>query len=172
MSQDTAQAITGYLLQSLEREYPTTRKILGCVPDGKGAWRPHEKAWTAAELAWHVASSEIWFLESIAAGKFAMEQPPQPPATTAEIVAYYEKAFPAAVAKVKALSAEALSTKVDFFGMFNLPAFGYLTFTAHHSIHHRGQLSTYLRSMNEKVPSIYGPSADEPIEALKAQSAG
>ena len=142
MSQETAQAIAGYLLQGLQGEYEITKKVLAAVPDAKLAWRPHEKGRTAGELAWHIVVSEVWFLEGIAGAKFSMEgSEPPAPGSTAEIVAFYEKNFPGALAKVQALGADALAQKVDFLGVFNLPAFGYLSFTANHSIHHRGQLS-------------------------------
>jgi uncharacterized damage-inducible protein DinB len=62
------------------------------------------------------------------------------------------------------MSAEQLSTPVQFF-TFNFPAAFYLAFMNNHSIHHRGELATYLRPMGSKVPSIYGGSYDEPIKA-------
>ena len=80
------------------------------------------------------------------------------------MVAFYEKSLPAALAKVKALSGEDLAKVISFFNVFNLPNVMYLNFMNSHSIHHRGQLSTYLRAMNAHVPSIYGGSADEPFE--------
>jgi uncharacterized damage-inducible protein DinB len=61
------------------------------------------------------------------------------------------------------MTAEQLATPVDFLGVFNLPAVFYLGFVNNHSIHHRGQLAAYLRPMGSKVPSIYGGSADEPM---------
>lgn len=172
MNPAAAQAIGGYLMQSLQSEYPITKKVLAAVPDAKLSWRPHEKGRTAGELAWHIAVVDVWFLESIVAGKFHLEGEPKPPPTTVEIVSYYEKNFPAALAKVQALPVEALSRTIEFLGVFNYPAFVYLGFTANHSIHHRGQLSAYLRAMGEKVPSIYGGSADEPFVPPKAQAAG
>jgi len=64
---------------------------------------------------------------------------------------------------VKAMPAEKLAQTIPAFGMFNLPAAVYLGFVNNHSIHHRGQLATYLRPMGAKVPSIYGGSFDEPM---------
>ncbi len=64
--------------------------------------------------------------------------------------------------RVRAMTPEQLVTPVDFLGAFNFPAVFYLGFVNNHSIHHRGQLSVYLRPMGSKVPSIYGGSADEP----------
>jgi uncharacterized damage-inducible protein DinB len=68
--------------------------------------------------------------------------------------------FTRAMSRVRA--PEQLTTPVDFLGAFNFPAVLYLSFVNNHSIHHRGQLSVYLRPMGAKVPSIYGGSADEP----------
>jgi len=65
---------------------------------------------------------------------------------------------------VEAMSAEQLLTPVKFFGMFNLPSVFYLGFLNNHSIHHRGELATYLRPMGSKCPSIYGGSYDEPFQ--------
>ncbi len=66
---------------------------------------------------------------------------------------------------IRALSAEQLATPVNFMGVFDLPAAFYLAFLNNHSIHHRGELVTYLRPMGSKVPSIYGGSYDEPFQA-------
>ena len=66
-------------------------------------------------------------------------------------------------------SAEQLLTPVEFFGVFNLPAVAYLGFLNNHSIHHRGELATYLRPMGSKVPSIYGGSYDEPFVAARSR---
>jgi uncharacterized damage-inducible protein DinB len=66
---------------------------------------------------------------------------------------------------VQAMTAEQLLTPVEFFGMFNYPAAMYLNFLYGHSVHHRGELAVYLRPMGSKVPSIYGPSADEEMRA-------
>ena len=63
------------------------------------------------------------------------------------------------------MSGEQLAKQVSFFGVYNLPCVMYLNFWNVHSVHHRGQLSTYLRAMNARVPSIYGGSADEPFTA-------
>jgi uncharacterized damage-inducible protein DinB len=73
------------------------------------------------------------------------------------------------IERVRALSAQQLSAPLDFMGAFNLPAVAYLGFLNNHSIHHRGELATYLRPMGSKCPSIYGGSYDEPWQAAQAQ---
>ena len=69
-----------------------------------------------------------------------------------------------ATARVRGLSPEQLTRPIEFFGVFNFPAAMYLAFLNNHSIHHRGELATYLRPMGSKCPSIYGGSYDEPFE--------
>ena len=83
---------------------------------------------------------------------------------------WYDRNYKRAADRVRALSAEQLLTPIEFFGVFNLPAAFYLGFLNNHSIHHRGQLATYLRPMGAKCPSIYGGSYDEPFQPAEAQT--
>jgi uncharacterized damage-inducible protein DinB len=106
--------------------------------------------------------SEIWFADWLRTGEMGQEV--EPPATKEAIIARFEKDVPAAMDKVEAMTGEQLARQMPFFGMFNYSAVLYLTFWSAHTIHHRGQLSTYLRALNAHVPSIYGGSADEPFE--------
>jgi len=159
-----AKAIANMLLDGLEREYPTTRKVLAAIPEGRLDFKLGDKGRTARELAWHLAASEAWFAEGAAAADFSAPEAAMPPqATVADIVALYEK-MPALIASIRSLPGEQLAKVVPFFGVMNMPNVMYLGFMNNHSIHHRGQLSTYLRAMNAHVPSIYGGSADEPFE--------
>jgi uncharacterized damage-inducible protein DinB len=80
--------------------------------------------------------------------------------TPADAVARYNARIPAALARVRSVSADALTNEIDMFGAFRMPAIGFLSLMVRHSVHHRGQLSAYLRAMGAKVPGIYGPSAD------------
>ena len=165
MDPQNAQVVAGYLANELQYEYQITRKLLSALPDAKHGWKPHDKGMSAGQLAWHLASVDVWFLESLAAGAFAHEEPPEESRTTAQIVEFYDRNFPAAIEKVSALSAEALAKSLDFLGLMTAPAVALLGLALKHSVHHRGQLSTYLRALGEKVPSIYGGSADEPVHA-------
>jgi uncharacterized damage-inducible protein DinB len=162
MSPDQAKGLSLFLLAALEQESVTTRKVLAAVPEDKADYRPHPTNKSARELAIHIPTSEVWFLNGIATGNFPMEEGPQFK-TVAEALAFYEREFPAALEKVKQLSGEQMAAIVDFFGM-KFPNVIYLNFCQVHSIHHRGQLSSYLRPMGSKVPSIYGGSADEPFQ--------
>ena len=155
-----------FLIPGVEREIPTTKKVLAAVPNDKLSFVLGEKGRTAKELMWHTIESDIWFAEGIAAGEFAQSESKNPaPATVQEMTAKYESGMGAGMAKVKAMTGEQLAKPISFFGIMELPAVMYLQFLSNHSIHHRGQLSTYLRAMNAHVPSIYGGSADEPFQA-------
>jgi uncharacterized damage-inducible protein DinB len=163
----TPEFVLGYramMLDGIAREAEITKKVIGAVPDAKAEHRPDPHARTAKELMWHLANSDVQFLDGIADMKFNMETPEHKPQTAAEVVAWYDKNMQRGVARVAAMSAEQLLTPVEFFGVFNLPAVLYLGFLNNHSIHHRGELATYLRPMGAKVPSIYGGSFDEPFQ--------
>lgn len=167
MTPEQATFVAQMLTQGLEREYATTRKVLAAVPEGKKDYRPDPNSRTAFDLASHIASSDVWFLTGIAKGEF-VSSGPKPFGSVAEVVAYYDKEFPAALASVKSLPGDKLAQTIPAFGIFNMPAAAYLGFANNHSIHHRGQLSAYLRAMGAKVPSIYGGSFDEPMQAPAA----
>jgi len=152
------------MLDGLTREAETTRKVIAAVPDANSHYKPDPNARTAKELMWHLANSNIQFLDGVADLKFSMESPEHKPQTAAETAAWYDQHMKRGLARVAAMTAEQLMTPVSFFGAFNFPAVFYLGFVNNHSIHHRGELATYLRPMGSKVPSIYGGSYDEPFQ--------
>ncbi len=159
-----ATTFTNLMTGKIEREHPTTKRVIGSVPNDKRDYKPHANSRSAWELAVHVANSDVWFLNSIADGQFAWTGEEKAPAPTIDGLAkWYEAEFPKAMARVKALKAEQLLKPVDFFGIMKAPAFLYLQLAQDHTVHHRGQLSTYLRPMGAKVPDIYGGSFDEPF---------
>jgi len=159
------QSIGLFLASGVENEFKTTQKVLAAVPQDKLNFKLGDKGRTAQELMWHIVESELWFLDGIAKGEFAASDSRGPaPSTVQAIVDQYTGAFPAGLAKVKALSAAQMAKPINFYNIFNMPAGMYLSFLSSHSIHHRGQLSAYIRAMNAKVPSIYGGSADEPFQ--------
>jgi uncharacterized damage-inducible protein DinB len=165
MSPAEAKGMAMMTIMGLEREYETTKKVVRAVPENQLNFKLGDKGRTARELVWHLITSEAWFADSIAAGDFGQHEPECPAnITAAEIVARYESEMPGKIAKVKAMSGEDLAKIVSFFGVMQMPNAIYLGFWNNHSIHHRGQLSTYLRAMNAHVPSIYGGSADEPFQ--------
>lgn len=153
----------GVYLDSIKRESVATRNVIAAVPEEKGQYKPDECSKCAIELARHITASEPRLLAITINGAFDPSGPSPLPAevkTPRELAAWYEKAIPEATEKLKKLSPEQLIKIVDFRGMFQLPAVMYLQFALNHSIHHRGQLSAYLRAMGSKVPAIYGESYD------------
>ncbi len=164
---DFAMAYSAMMLDGLAREVETTKKVIAAIPDGKKDYRPDPNARTAWELAWHLANTDVQFMDGIADLKFTMaaRAETEKPKTVAELVNWYDKNMKRSADRVRALTAEQLLTPVDFMGAFNFPAAFYLAFLNNHSIHHRGELATYLRPMGSKVPAIYGGSFDEPFRA-------
>jgi uncharacterized damage-inducible protein DinB len=163
-----------FLLQSLylpglKNESRITRSVIEAIPADKGDYRPDAVSKTAMELAWHIVVTEIRFMEAVAAGQFDFSPRPRPEsvATSADLLNWYDQNFAPHFEVLTKLSDEQLLKVVDFRGMFQLPAVMYLNFVLHHSVHHRGQLSMYLRPMGSKVPAIYGESYDS-AEAKKA----
>jgi uncharacterized damage-inducible protein DinB len=168
MSPEFALGYCAMMLDGITREAEITKKVIAAVPDAASSYKPDPKARTAKELAWHLANTDVQFLDGIAGLNFKMESPEHPPQTSAEVVAWYDDRIKQGVASIAAMTPEQLLTPVNFYGVFNLPAVLYLGFQSSHSIHHRGELATYLRPMGSKVPSIYGGSYDEPFEAPAA----
>jgi uncharacterized damage-inducible protein DinB len=165
--QPTAEFVLGFravMLDGFKNEVEITKKVIAAVPDAKSDYRPDPNARTAKDLAWHIANTDAQFLDGIADLKFNMESPEHKPETSADVVAWYDDNMKRGIARVEAMTAEQLLTPVTFFGVFNMPAVFYLGFLNNHSIHHRGELATYLRPMGSKVPSIYGGSHDEPFQ--------
>jgi uncharacterized damage-inducible protein DinB len=163
----TAEFAQGYCAMTLDgilREAEITKRVIAAVPDAASTYKPDPNARTARELAWHLANTDVQFLDGIADLKFNMANPERKPQTSAEVVAWYDANIKRGVARVAAMTPEQLMTPVNFLNVFNLPAVLYLGFLNNHSIHHRGELATYLRPMGSKVPSIYGGSYDEPFQ--------
>jgi uncharacterized damage-inducible protein DinB len=153
------------ILSTMVAESQATKKVIAGIPEDRKSYRPDPKARNAHELAWHIAYEDVEFLNKVADMKIAMTEAPAAPATIAEIVRWYEENFPKAILRVREMTPEQLMTSVPFFGFKAEPLFQYLILLNNHSVHHRGQLSTYLRPMRSKVPSIYGGSADEPFKS-------
>jgi uncharacterized damage-inducible protein DinB len=164
MTPEQAAFLFGIFLPSVEKETITTRRVIQAVPADKCGYRPHPDSRSALELAWHIAGCDVWFLDGFLQGNFEMEDDSMPAdfKDTADILLWYEDSYPSKLDEVKKLTPEFWATPVPFFGIYNYPAVMYLQFMLHHTIHHRGQLSAYLRPMGAKVPNIYGGSLDEP----------
>jgi len=167
MDTQTLKLTRDTLIQDVEREFPCTLRVLKAAAVGDQNYKPDPNSKTAFELAWHTASSDIWFLDSIASGAFSGSDESGPPANikkVGDVAAWYEKTFASSLEKVKGLSPDALLKPLNFYNIVTQPAVLYLAFLRNHSIHHRGQLSAYLRAMGSKVPAIYGGSFDTPFK--------
>jgi uncharacterized damage-inducible protein DinB len=162
LTPDQAKFLFATIIPTIKNEHATTKKVIEAIPLDKGDYRPDNIAKTALELAWHIVAAEQRFLAGIVSGVFdftAINRPDNV-RNSADIAAWYEQTFTANLAALEAATGEQLARTIGFRGVLELPAVGFLTLSQNHSIHHRGQLSTYLRPMGAKVPAIYGESYD------------
>jgi uncharacterized damage-inducible protein DinB len=170
MNQDQAKFLADYFANMMEEEGKTTAKVLAAVPDDRRDYKPDEKSRSAWELATHLATGDVWFLDSICDGAFNFDPEAENRMkagfnTIKDVVAFYQREYPKRIQRLRSASPDQLAKVVDFFGMMKQPAVFFLGFANNHAVHHRGQLAAYLRAMGSKVPSIYGGSADEPMQA-------
>ena len=149
-------------IRSLKTEQAITQKVIEAIPRDKGDYRPDDVGKTALDLAWHIASAEHRFNDAVVKGAFDFTNTGRPAelADSTAIARWYAATSQADVAALAAMPVEGLLKIVDFRGLFQLPAVAFLQFSMNHVIHHRGQLSMYLRPMGAKVPAIYGESYD------------
>ena len=173
MTPENAKAAADMLATVWESEFPATCQVIAAVKNGNRDYKPDAKSRSAWEIATHLAMADIWFIDSILNGAFewnddAVKQAMAQFKSADDVVAFYQKTFPAKLQELRTLSPDKLSRMVDFFGLFNSPAVSLMGFANNHGIHHRGQLAAYLRAMGSKVPAIYGGSADEPFQAAAA----
>jgi uncharacterized damage-inducible protein DinB len=163
MDSNQAKTVADFLIADFESEMPTTLRVLKAVPGDRLDYQPDAKSKTALGLVRHIALEDEWLLNSIANGVFT---PPPDDSDACGIMnpagaaARYQEKVPAALDRVRAMSGEQLTKVIDLLGMIQMPGINFLAMTIKHSVHHRGQLSTYLRPMGGSVPGIYGPSAD------------
>jgi len=156
-------------LGAYEHEHNTTVRVLRSYPEDKLDLKPHAKCKTARELAWLIVKGKELTERALTTG-FDWSVPPapgaQPPATMDAIADELEKAHRRVVGAVRAAKDEELSETVKFpvapKTIGDVPKLQFIWMMLHDQIHQRGQFSIYLRMADAKVPSIYGPSADEP----------
>ena len=141
------------------KESDTTRKVLARIPE-RSDYKPDPKSRTAKEIAWQIVCEERMIIEALENGK-AEWAPPPVPATMKEVLAAYEKQSVGIAQRWKALPAARWSGSLEFFGS-QRPASPMAWSFLFDIVHHRGQITTYLRPMGSTVPQIYGPSGDEP----------
>jgi uncharacterized damage-inducible protein DinB len=159
-------------LPTLNAEHPVTKRVIGAIPTDKVDYRPDMIAKTAIELAWHIVTAENRFLEAVISGAFDLTPVPRPDIihTPENVNRWYSERWAANVERLRQLSGNQLIKRIDFRGLFQFPAVVYVQIALNHSIHHRGQLSMYLRPIGAKVPSIYGESYDTREARERAQT--
>jgi uncharacterized damage-inducible protein DinB len=152
-------------LQFWEKEAAATRAVLSRIPEGSD-YRPDPKSRPAREIAWLIVREEIVLGEGLEKGALEWADVP-PPATMSEVLDTYDRQHDTLTKGLMALSLAQWERKVPFLyqGQEVMSETGYRNAWGFlfDIIHHRGQISTYLRPMGAKVPQIYGPSADEPM---------
>ena len=152
-------------LKYWEQEAPAVRKVLSRIPEGS-TYRPDPKSRTAREIAWLIVREEIALADGLEKGAFEWSEVPAPP-TMKEVLDTYDRHHDDVTRRLRAVEVDRWEQNVPF--MFQVQvvmsapghenAWGFLL----DMIHHRGQISAYLRPMGSTVPQIYGPSADEPM---------
>ena len=158
-----------HYLDAYDREHPTTTRVLRAYPVDRLDLRPHPKCKTARELAWvfivEIGLTDLVLNDGLRNGIPSMD-PPAPPEAWSALLGAFESAHNKSRALVAGMTDETLHETVKFFTapktMTDVVRMDFLWFMLSDHIHHRGQFSIYLRMADGKVPSIYGPSADEP----------
>jgi uncharacterized damage-inducible protein DinB len=165
MNPEAAKTAAQFYLNDFESEIKTTARVILAVPGTNVGYKPDAKSRTALELCRHIVLEDEWLLNGVITGVY----PPPPDQsdatglmTPSQCVDYYNKTIPGVVARVRKVSGADLVRNVDLLGLIQMPAIAFLGMAVRHSVHHRGQLATYLRPMGGTVPSIYGPTADTP----------
>ncbi len=152
-------------LGALEREIPTTLRVLRAFPAAKADLKPHDKCKSARELAWMFVTEQKASEQGLD-GEIKFGTMPKAPATMSDVIATYEKSSKAFMERIRKTPDAELNRTVKFFvapkQMGDVRKMDLLWFMLMDQVHHRGQFSVYLRMADAKVPSIYGPSADEP----------
>jgi uncharacterized damage-inducible protein DinB len=170
-------ATTAEILQELNQEAATTRRVLERVPADRLTWKPHGKSMSLGQLAMHVALSPgmitQWAVDDTFAVDGSIQDAPQP-ASTAAVLAAHDEGLKQAASALAAIGDAGLGRMWQMTAggntIMSMPKGALVrTLTLNHLYHHRGQLSVYLRLLDVPVPSIYGPSADEnPMAAATA----
>jgi uncharacterized damage-inducible protein DinB len=149
-------------LQTFRGEHGTTMKVLMAIPPNQLNFKPHEKSWPMGELAWHIAYSQLGLAKLIASGSFDSYQQPPVPNDLEAIVAGAETYYNLACETISKYTPELLQGNFELPGGHKFPNSAFLwSGVLFHQIHHRGQLSVYIRMAGGKVPAIYGPSGDD-----------
>jgi uncharacterized damage-inducible protein DinB len=164
-------AIKDALIPEFDHEMATTRRLLDRVPEADFDWKPHDKSMSLGQLAGHISNLPVWCSVTLESTELDLDAAGSDvrlakPATHAELVAKFDRGTAAARALLaKSTDAELMAPwtlKKGTHELFTMPRISAVrSFVMNHLIHHRGQLSVYLRLKNVPLPPMYGPTADE-----------
>ncbi|MBI4569627.1 MAG: DinB family protein [Planctomycetes bacterium] len=157
----------------LEGEHETLVNVAKAMPASGLAYKPEPRLMDFRALALHIAGAGAFFADLIERGQMPAPSEEQAhvnkagtPETPESLAGVLQSMLAGTLARFRAATPEQLAKRVDFFGTGKHPGVEFIAWHLFHLIHHRGQLSTYLRVSGHKVPSIYGPTADVPFEDL------
>jgi uncharacterized damage-inducible protein DinB len=164
-------AIKDALLPEFDHEMATTRRLLERLPEAEFAWKPHDRSMALGQLAGHIANLPQWCSATLASTVFDLDAlpvdaRPELPASRAALLEEFDGKVAAARGQLTSTTDAEFMTpwtlKKGGQEVFTLPRISAIrSFVMNHLIHHRGQLSVYLRLKDVPLPSIYGPTADE-----------
>jgi uncharacterized damage-inducible protein DinB len=161
-----AQSAKELFPSAYEREHATTLKVLRAFPAEQSAFRPHERSSAALQLAWTFVIEERMMLLAINGESVVGSGFPAPPDSWEKVLDAFQEQHARLLERLRSATESDYAGTVQFFvgpnQMGDIPTYAFLWSMLSDQIHHRGQLSVYLRLAGGKVPSIYGPSADEP----------
>lgn len=171
---EQAALIRDMICAHLEMEHECCLQVVGSMPDDKLTFKPEPRLMDFGTLARHIAGSGQFFTDLVETGMPSMggEEPKPMPSSAAALVEEMAATFKKTLQKFRSLTPAQLAKSIEFFGMGAHPGVTYLHWDMVHLIHHRGQLSVYLRMAGAKVPAIYGPTLDVSFEQVVAQKAG
>jgi uncharacterized damage-inducible protein DinB len=157
-----------HIISEIKEEAVATRKMLERIPDSKITWKPHEKSMTIGRLGMHIAELHSWAVRCIQSEEYNFDPAgfkPRMPESHAEIVTEFEnnlaKVLDVLPAATEDMLAKQWRFRVGDFVVFDKPRRDVIRGGINHIIHHRGQLSVYLRLLGVPLPNIYGPTADD-----------
>jgi uncharacterized damage-inducible protein DinB len=155
------------LLREFDDEMATTRRVIERVPSDKGAWKPHAKSFSLGHLTQLVATMPGWFPNMLRETALDLRAaPPYSLQTTDALLAAFDRSVSESRAALAAVTDEDMaaswSLKLGDQVLLTMPRRDVVRQTINHIVHHRGQLTVYLRLLDVPVPSVYGPTADEP----------
>jgi len=152
-------------LQCRRNETNAFHRVLNALPHDKWDYAPHENSQSVSKIVWTLVGEHQALIDLIETGELTFGAPPELP--PAKIIEQFGQVWDTLLTKIEGMDEDAWNKTGRFMldGQVRMeqPVSGFLWLFFFDAIHHRGQLSTYIRPMGGKVPSIYGPSGDDPM---------